>query len=90
MHAKVANKKRVIGRNGTSSHNGGNYRDAGFFYNLKENIIGTGNIDTSAGKEKRLLCLGQGFKCSFKLSDVNTGIRLIAADINILRVLRRL
>ena len=81
VHAKVSNKKRMVGRNCTSSHNSSYNRNTGFFHYFLEYLIGMGNIDSAACKEKWLLCLGKCFDRTFQLSDVDTGVWLVAADI---------
>ena len=40
-----------------------------------------GNIDSAACQEERLLCIGKCFDRTFQLSDVDTGVWLVAADI---------
>ena len=47
-----------------------------------------GDIYTAAGKEKRFFCFLKHFQSSFQLADMNTGVWLVSADINILRIFR--
>ena len=81
VHAKVSNKKRMVGRNCTSSHNSSYNRNAGFFHYFLEYLISMGNIDSAACKEKWLLCLGKCFDRTLQLSDMDASVWLVATDI---------
>ena len=70
VHAKVSDKKRMVGRDCTSSHNSSYNRNTGLFHYFLEYLIGMGNIDSAACQEERLLCLGKCFDRTFQLSDV--------------------
>ena len=74
-------------RNRTTSHDRCHNRDLGTFYKFGKCLIRSCNIYPTTGKEQRFLCFSKHLNCSLKLSDVNTGTRLISADIHFIRIL---
>ena len=88
VHPQITDKKRMRCRNRTTSHDRCHNRDLGTFYKFGKRLIRSCNIYPTTGKEQRFLCFSKHLDCSLKLSDMNTGTRLISADIDCLRIIR--
>ena len=89
VHADISNKKRMQRRDGASSHDGCDNRDAGFFHYLCKLRVCPGDIDAAACQKERLFRLVEKLDRLFQLPHMDAGIGLVAAEVDGLRVFCR-
>ena len=86
MHTEISDKQRILCGDGTTSHNCSDNRYLSFFNNLGKDLLGMRDIYAAACKKQRFFCLLKHFQGTFQLTDVNAGVGLVAADIDVFRI----
>ena len=89
MHTAVSYIERMARRDRTFPHDRCDHRDLHLLRQCEQFVIRMCDIDTSSGKDQRFLCGAEQFIRFFQLSDMYRLIRLITADLDVRRILRR-